>query len=101
MLLSASGGGGRVILKPGELSFWSSYDGTMLLYGMPVNGARDLGLLNIANGSVRRLTTTPDDEWGSEFTRDGKTVAFVRQKTVQRIHSVDLSTLMTPPRPPR
>ena len=97
MLLSASGGGGRVILRPGELVGSPAFDGKWLLYTMPVNGVNDLGLFNIANGSVRRLTTTPEDERGAEFTPDGKTVVFSRAKTVQRIHTVDVSRLLTPP----
>ena len=101
MILSAGGGGGRVILKPGEQPWTPSYDGKWLLYAIPANGTFDMGLFNIADGSVRRLTTTPDTEEGEEFRRDGKTVVFARAKTVQRIHSVDLSKLMTSPGPSR
>ena len=97
MILSASGGGGRVILKPGDLTWPPSYDGKWLLYGIPANGTFEMGLFNIADGSMRRLTTTPDDEDGAEFTRDGKTVVFARAKTVQHTHSADVSKLMTPP----
>ncbi|QJR36531.1 PD40 domain-containing protein [Gemmatimonas groenlandica] len=96
MVLSASGGGGRVVLKPNEEPSGTSIDGKFLLYHMTVNGATDLGILTLADGSVRRLTTSPEDESGSEFTPDGKTVIFARQRLVQRIQTVDVTSLLTP-----
>ena len=95
MLLDVSGGGGRVVLKPNEMPSWPSRDGKFLLYSMPVHGATDLAILTLADGSVRRVTTTPEDERGSEFTPDGKTVMFLRERVVQRIHSVDVTALLT------
>ena len=61
---------------------------------MSAGGATDLGILNIADGTTRRLTTTREDENGAEFTPDGKTVVFRRLQTVQRIFVVDLSRLL-------
>lgn len=99
MVLSASGGGGRVVLKPNEMPSWPSRDGKLLLYTMPVNGAMDLGILTLADGSVRRVTTSAEDEHGPGFTKDGKTVVFLRERLVQRIHSVDVTTLLTARKP--
>ena len=94
MILSANGGGGRVILKPGELVGKWSNDGASVLYQMNSGGATDLGVLHIADGTTRRLTTTREDESSAEFTPDGKTVVFQRTQTVQRIFTADLTKLL-------
>ncbi len=75
---------------------WPSRDGRFLVYGMQVNGATDLAILTIADGSIRRVTTSPEDERGAGITKDGTTVIFARRRNVQRIHSVDMKTLLTP-----
>ena len=54
----------------------------------------DLGIVTIADGTTRRLTTTRENENGAEFTPDGKTVVFWRGQTVQRIFTADLSKLL-------
>jgi len=95
MLLSAAGGGGRVILKPNENLSWGTVDASQVAYYLSVNGANDLGLLTLADGTVRRLTTSPENEDGAEMTPDGKSVVFLRKKLVQRIHSVDVQSLLT------
>lgn len=94
MIISASGGGGRVILKPGENIQWWSADGSQIVYDFYVGGARDLGVLRLTDGTTRRLTTTPETEAGAEMTPDGKTLVFIRSKWVQRIYSTDLSRLL-------
>lgn len=94
MLLKADGSGGRVILPPGHSSLWWSHDGKWLVYGMAAGGTNDLGIMNLADGTTRRLTTTPEDEQGAELTPDGKTLIFRRVQTVQRINAVDLSKLL-------
>lgn len=99
MILPATGGAGRPILKPNEYVGDYSHDGKFLLYQTPVGGASDLGLLTVADGTTRRLTTTPEAESGARFTADGKTIVFRRTKTVERIHTVDLTTLLAAPRP--
>lgn len=92
MILPAAGGAGRMILGPDEYpssigGAWSS-DGKFLLYSTSVNGVNDLGVLTIADGTTRRLTTTPESEEGAEFTPDAKTVVFRRSTTVQRLYGV-------------
>jgi hypothetical protein len=47
----------------------------------------------VADGTTRRLTTTPENEAGAEFAPDAKTVIFRRVKTVQRIYAMDLAKL--------
>jgi Tol biopolymer transport system component len=94
MILSVDGRGGRVILNPGEtVTAWSA-DGQWILYQLQAGGATDVGLLRVADGTTRRLTTTPEAEVAALFTPDGKTVLFRRSKTVQRITAVDLSKML-------
>lgn len=93
-LLKGDGSGGRVILPPGQSAQWWSKDGKWVVYGLAAGGKSDLGLLNVTDGTTRRLTTTPEDEEGAEITPDGKTVLFRRMETVQRITAVDLSKLL-------
>lgn len=95
MIISSAGGGGRVILNRGENVQWWSEDGSMLLYTMSVGGATDIGLFRVADGTTRRLTTTPENEFGAEMTPDGKTVVFRRAKINQRIFTTDLSAILS------
>lgn len=93
-LLSLRGQPPRVLLNPGEvISNWSA-DGTRFLFRVPSGGAMDLAVFTLADGSRRRLTTTPEDEAGPEFTPDGNTVVYRRTKRVQRVHSADLSAAL-------
>ena len=89
MILPGSGGAGRVVLGANEASTgkgsWSS-DGKSLLYSVNANGAHDLGVLNLADGTKRQLTTTPEDEGGAELSADARTVVFRRAMTVQRLY---------------
>jgi Tol biopolymer transport system component len=94
MILAADGTGGRAILPTGQSAMAWSKDGQWVLYGLAAGGANDLGLLHVADGVTRRLTTTPESEEGAEFTPDGKTVLFRRVQTVQRITAVDLSKML-------
>jgi Tol biopolymer transport system component len=95
MILAANGSGGRVLstVGTGGVSVWSN-DGKFLLYRVSAGGVPDLFILNVADGTTRRLTTTPENEGGEEFTPDGKTVVFIRRQTVQRISAVDLTRLL-------
>ncbi len=94
MILPAAGGAGRVILGASDqVGNWSK-DGRTLLYETGPSASRDLGVLNVADGTTRRLTTTPEEEGGAEFTPDGNSVVFVRNRVVERIYSVDLSKML-------
>ena len=94
MILKADGSGGRAILPPGQSAQSWSTDGKWVVYGLAAGGANDLGLLHLADGVTRRLTTTPQDEQGAELTPDGKTLLFRRVETVQRIATVDVAKLL-------
>ena len=58
MILSSSGRGGRVILGKGEAVSNVSFDGTLLLFQTTVGGSTELSLLNLADGTTRRLTNS-------------------------------------------
>jgi len=94
MLLKADGSGGRVILEPGQSAMAWSADGQWVLYQFAAGGRNDLGLLRLADGVTRRLTSTPESEDGAAFTHDGKRVLFRRAETEQRIMMVDLSKVI-------
>jgi dipeptidyl-peptidase-4 len=54
---------------------------------VPVDG--DLYLANVADGSVRRLTNSPDTEIDAHVSEGGRYVSFVAG---QNLHAIDLST---------
>jgi len=94
MILPAAGGNGRLILTPNDRgTFWSN-DGKSIVYTTSVNGAGDIGIFNVADGTTRRLTTTPESEFSAELTPDGKTMLMNRTKTVQRLFTANLSKLV-------
>ena len=95
MILPAGGGAGRKVLKANEGVLAWSNDGKWMLYLTTVAGETDLGLLNVADGTTRRLTTTPESEYDASFTPDGKTVAFRRRTRQQDIWTTDLTKLLT------
>ncbi len=98
MILPTAGGTGRLILNPTDRAGNWSNDGNWLLYRMFIGGAGEIAILHIADGTTRRLTTTPENEPGAEITSDSKTVIFRRSQTVKRINSVDLTKLMASPK---
>ena len=94
MILRTDGGPGRTILTPAEAATWWAPDGKSVLFTLTEAGATDVGVLNLSDGTTRRLTRTPQAEDGSEFTPDGRTVVFRRSQTVQRIHTANLAPLL-------
>jgi Tol biopolymer transport system component len=94
MVLAADGSGGRKVLNIGEeIGEWSP-DARFSLYTVPAGGATDLGLLDHRDGTTRRLTNTPQDEAGGEFTSDGKFVVFRRSTMMKRISRVDVTRVL-------
>lgn len=94
MILKADGSGGRIVLGASDqFASWSD-DGRLAFYRINVGGHDDLGLLDLTTGATRRLTTTPEDETGTELTPDNKTIVFTRTTNTSRIYSADLSELM-------
>jgi Tol biopolymer transport system component len=94
MLLSTNGGGGRVILPVNAQLGWPTPDAKHLSFMLPDKGANNFYLLTIADGTMRRLTDTPENDAGGQFTPDGKTVVYQRSRTTQRIVTTDLSALL-------
>jgi Tol biopolymer transport system component len=94
MLLSETGSGGRIILEPGDSPGNASHDGRLLVYSTTKKGNAELGLLDLSNGSTRLLTTSPEAEQGAEFTRDDKTVIFMRVRRAERITAVDMTKVL-------
>ncbi|MGH7669558.1 MAG: DPP IV N-terminal domain-containing protein [Gemmatimonadaceae bacterium] len=97
MIIAANGGGGRVILGPNEFAGSWSPDGRVITYDVTTSGESDLGIYDIATGTKRRLTNTPENEGGEEVTRDGKTIVFNRARPLFRIYTVDLTKLLAAP----
>lgn len=94
MMVSAGGGDGRRILGANNPVFDWSKDGKWMAYTMGVANEPELGLYNVADGTTRRLTTTPEGEFDPTFTPDAKTVVFRRRVRKQAIWTVDLSKLL-------
>jgi Tol biopolymer transport system component len=94
MIVPTKGGKSRKILGLNDVAVMWSHDGTSVLYTITVNGADDLGIITIATGATRRLTTTPEDEAGAEWTPDDKTVVLRRAQTVARIVAADVAKLL-------
>lgn len=94
MILPAGGGEGRLILTPNDrATFWSN-DGKSIVYSTSAEGVGDIGIFNVATGTTRRLTTTPESEGGAELTPDGKTLLMNRVTTVQGLFTANLSKLV-------
>jgi Tol biopolymer transport system component len=94
MLLPINGGPGRQLLEPGQSAGAWSPDGRQLTYSFRAGSATDLGILTLADGSTRRITTTPASESGTEWSADGSTLVFQRSVPVNRIVTADLSRLL-------
>jgi len=98
MILATDGSGGRVLLRANEAPGAVSEDGRWLSYSLRADGGNDLGVLDLASGATKRITTTPENEGGEEFTPDGKSLVFRRVVVTQRLRKADLSGLLSPPK---
>jgi Tol biopolymer transport system component len=54
----------------------------------------DLGILDLADGTARRVTTTPASEQRPEWSHDGSTLVFRRVTPVSRITTADVRRLV-------
>ena len=94
MLLPLDGGKGRDLpLEGGTIQYWSP-DGRQLVYSRRSGGAQDLYLLTLADGTSRRLTTTPTEEPNVQWTADGATIVFDRQVPESRIVTADMTRIL-------
>jgi dipeptidyl-peptidase-4 len=75
----------RVGGSKGIVEYEWAPDGKSVL--APVDG--DLYLVDVASGSIRRLTNTPATEIDAHVSEGGRYVSFVRD---QNLHAIDLST---------
>jgi len=94
MLLPIRGGSGRRLLQANQRVGDFSPDGRQAVVLYSVQPPFDLGILNLADGSVRRITTTPASEEGTEWTPDGSALVFRRQVPVSRITTTDVTRLL-------
>jgi TolB protein len=92
-LISTRTGQGREILGKGDNPGDFSPDGTMLSYTFG-NPTANLGILNVEDGSTRRLTNSLEGVGAYWWTRDSKTIVFNRVAPRSRIATVDLTKLL-------
>jgi Tol biopolymer transport system component len=97
MLVPLNGGPGRRILEANQFPVAWSPDGRQLLFRYTVGQPYDLGILDLASGSTRRITSTPASEFGTEWSADGTTLVFIRQVSDYGITTADLSRLLARP----
>ena len=97
-LFSVKGGAGRTLLPPNVAVAQFSPDGRMLVHRVRTGASDNLAVLNIADGTTRRLTTTTDNDAQAQWTPDGKSVVFRRWQTVARIYSADLTRQLANPK---
>jgi len=93
MLLPSHGGEGRQLLREAGAADWSA-DGSQLLYYVGTGSDRDIAVLNVRDGTSRRLTETPEGEWAVRWTADGQSVVFRREAPRRSIATVDVGDLI-------
>ncbi len=97
MLVPLNGGPGRRILEANQVPVAWSPDGRQLLFRYTVGQPYDLGILDLASGSTRRITSTPASEIGTEWSADGSTLVFIRTVSDYGITTADLTRLLARP----
>ena len=93
VILSVKSGASRPILGKDESAGPWSPDGKQLLYyfGSP---SADLGILNLADGTTRRLTNTPASEGSTQWSPDSKSIVVLRSVPRRQIATVDITALL-------
>jgi Tol biopolymer transport system component len=94
MLVPLRGGPGRPILATNQVPVTWSPDGRQLLFTYTRNEPYDLGILTVADSSVRRITKTSESETRAEWSADGSMLVFTRVVPVSRIMTVDVTRLL-------
>lgn len=93
VLVPVRGGEGRPLFPDrGVGADWSA-DGTRLLHYIGTT-SRDLAVLSLRDGSVQRLTNTPENERLARWGPDYQSVVFLREVARQAIVTVDVGSLI-------
>jgi len=92
-LISTRTGEGRQLLGKGEEAADFSRDGTLLAYTFG-GATQDLGIIDMKDGTTRRLTNTPERESGYWWAGDTKTIVVARRSQRSRIATVDVGALL-------
>ncbi|MFN0177414.1 MAG: hypothetical protein ACKVZ0_01355 [Gemmatimonadales bacterium] len=92
-LISTKTGQGRQLLGKGDLIGDFSRDGRWLGYWSGT-ATLALGIVDMKDGSSRRLTRSPESETSYWWSADNNTLVFTRQSERRRIATVDLSRLL-------
>jgi Tol biopolymer transport system component len=92
-LISTRTGQGRQVLGKGDQIGDFSPDGNWLAYwsGSPT---LEMNVVNMKDGSTKRLTNSPESESTYWWTSDNNTIVFLRQSQRRRIAAVDLTKLL-------
>jgi hypothetical protein len=93
-LLPISGGAGRLLLPESERIGAISPDGASMALLLGAGNAGDLGIMSLSDGSIRRLTETPQNEAPPQFAEGGKSLVFRRSVQRERIGTADLTPLL-------
>lgn len=99
LLVSFNGGGGRPLLKSDENPQAWSPDGRQLLYAFRAEGFRHLGILDVADGTTRQITSARANDAGAEWSADDSAIVFQRSVPISRIYTADLTRLLAGPAP--
>jgi Tol biopolymer transport system component len=94
MRLPLRGGAGRRLLEVNQGIGLLSPDTRQAIMTYSAQPPFDLGILTFADGSVRRVTTTPASEQGAEWSPDGSSILFRRVTPVRRITTADVGRLL-------
>ena len=92
-LVSTKTGEGRQMLGKGDLIGDFSPDGNWLAYWSG-NPSLEMNVVNMKDGSTKRLTNSPESETTYWWVSDNNTIVFLRQSQRRRIATVDLTKLL-------
>jgi hypothetical protein len=92
-LISTKTGQGRQMLGKGDQIGDFSRDGRWLGYWSGT-ATLALGVVDMKDGSSRRLTKSPESETSYWWTADNNTIVFIRQSQRRRIAVADLSRVL-------
>lgn len=94
MMISRRDGGGRPLGPDGaRVGYWSR-DGKWLVFTSAAGARRDIEVMEVATGVMRRLTNGGGSNVGPEFSAAGDAVFFRRDVPVSRIAVAELASLL-------